>query len=239
VASSTIIRSSPDTVAPTAAQSYASSNHRQHQSTLAIDTSLAASTRLLPEIQIVEDDDPRIVFPSSGGKSTRVQTVHDHVIRGPFSHALNAQGLGAAAAAAGPSGLGMGSGSGRNSPAGTGIGAGSRAGSRAGSPGPSVPLNMASARKPSSINSPFSVGSGTGTVEDRIGYLPSRWANGDKQLRETEEAREMYRPKEWGGRKGELGGRQEEWQCVHLSLFCAAAVRCDVLEMRAGVCGGG
>ena len=30
----------------------------------------------------------------------------------------------------------------------------------------------------------------------------------------TEEEREMYRPKEWGGRNGELGGRPDEWQYV-------------------------
>ena len=211
-ATSTVIRSSSGMHAPSAAQAYATSSHAnaaRNHSSLAIDTSLAASTRLLPEIQIVEDDDPRVGFPSSGGRSTRVQTVHDHVIRGPFSHALNAQGVAA-------------SGIRRESGAGAGIGLGSptasRGGSRAGSPGPSISLSMAqagaSARKPSSINSPFSVGSASGTVEDRIGYLPSRWANGDKNLRMTEEEREMYRPKEWGGRNGELGGRPDEWQYV-------------------------
>lgn len=219
-ASSTIIRSSSGLAAPSAAQAYASSSSAgglaaRNHSQLAVDTSLAASTRLLPEIQIVEDDDPRVVFPSSGGRSTRVQTAHDHVIRGPFSHALNAQGLGASAGGAG--------GSRRGSAAGVGVGSptGSRQGSRAGSPGPSMSLNMQGAaggsRKPSSVNSPFSVGSGT--VEDRIGYLPSRWASGDKQLRQTEEERDMYRPKEWGGRNGELGGRQDDWQYVYIHLL--------------------
>lgn len=43
------------------------------------------------------------------------------------------------------------------------------------------------------------------------GYLPSRWASGDRQLRVDVTEKEMYRPKEWGGRKGDLGGRPDEW----------------------------
>lgn len=44
------------------------------------------------------------------------------------------------------------------------------------------------------------------------GYLPSRWASGDRQLRVDATTKEMYRPKEWGGRKGDLGGRPDEWR---------------------------
>ncbi|KAI9632746.1 uncharacterized protein MKK02DRAFT_41058 [Dioszegia hungarica] len=178
---------------------------------LATDSPLTGtSTRLLPEIQIVADDDPRIVFNPSGAV-TRVQTVHDHVIRGPFSLALQAQGQGLARI---PSG-------------------GSRNGSRAGSPGPGggageigpdgFPIfgpgagGGGGSRRPSSVKStPFSLtGSarGSGVIEEgQGGYLPSRWANGDRRLRTTEESKEAYRPKEWGGKHGDLGGRQEEWK---------------------------
>lgn len=44
-----------------------------------------------------------------------------------------------------------------------------------------------------------------------MGYLPSRWASGDREWREGEEAKEKYRPREWGGKHGDLGGREEEW----------------------------
>jgi hypothetical protein len=44
------------------------------------------------------------------------------------------------------------------------------------------------------------------------GYLPSRWASGDRELRVTEDAKEKYRPREWGGKTGDLGGRSEEWR---------------------------
>ncbi|WWD16405.1 hypothetical protein CI109_100831 [Kwoniella shandongensis] len=149
---------------------------------LAVDTALATagttsrSARILPEIEIVEDDDPRIVFPPEG-KATRVQTHHDHVIRGPFSHALNAQG-----------------------------GGGSTTG----------PL---SERRPSSTRS-FNVGGGvpgssgskppSTLIDEDGGYLPSRWRNGDKSLRVTEDDREMYRPTEW--KHGDLTGKTEEWK---------------------------
>jgi hypothetical protein len=63
---------------------------------------------------------------------------------------------------------------------------------------------------------PFSGGAASGPSsileEGPGGYLPSRWASGDKQLRLTEDEKEMYRPREWGGKKGELGGRTEEWR---------------------------
>ena len=123
--------------------------------------------RILPEIEIVEDDDPRIIFPT-GGRSTRVQTTHDHVIRAPLALALEAHGI-------------------RR-------GSGDHQSSRS-----------------------FIVGSGSKAPSTIIeegggGYLPSRWAGGDRKLRTAEDDREKYRPREWGGKKGELGGRPEEWQ---------------------------
>ena len=141
---------------------------------LAVDTALSSGGkgRILPEIEIVEDDDPRIIFPTAG-RSTRVQTTHDHVIRGPFSYALDAL-------AAGPSGMRRGS---------------------ADHSARSVPMGGGDNKAPSSI-----IEAGPG------GYLPSRWASGDRELRQTEDERDKYRPMEWGGKKGELGGQPEEWK---------------------------
>ena len=135
-------------------------------SSLAIDTTLTAkgSGRILPEIEIVEDDDPRIIFPE-GGRSTRVQTKHDHVIRGPFSHALEA-------ATAAESALGRQTSLDQ-------VAGGSRAGST--------------------------------ILDEGGGYLPSRWAGGDRELRVTEDEKEKYRPKEWG-KHGETHGGSEEWR---------------------------
>lgn len=118
-------------------------------------------SRVLPEILIVEDDDPRIIVPETG-RTTRVQTVHDHVIRGPFALAMNAQGQGA------------------------------------------DPLG--SRRSSVDVGKPGSMMSGGSQLEGG-GYLPSRWRNGDTQLRETEEMREMYRPQEW-----KAGGGEEDWR---------------------------
>ncbi len=134
---------------------------------LGVDTVISAGGRgrILPEIEIVEDDDPRIVFPTDG-RSTRVQTVHDHVIRGPFSSALEAHGMR------------RGSGDHQSSRS-LVVGSGSKAPS---------------------------------TIIDEGGYLPSRWATGDRLLRQTEGEKEKYRPREWGGKKGELGGRPEGWK---------------------------
>ncbi|WVQ78875.1 hypothetical protein IAT38_000966 [Cryptococcus sp. DSM 104549] len=175
---------------------------------LAIDTTLAEGGRgrVLPEIEIVEDDDPRIIFPKEGGKSTRVQRKHDHVIRGPFAHALSAQ-----------SQIGMGTASG----SGPGIG-GSRSGSgQMNGYGSLGDLASLTAPPPSHPSHP---GAGGGTsmrsfggskpsslMDDAGGYLPSRWASGDKALRLTEDEREKYRPREWGGKHGDLGGREDEW----------------------------
>lgn len=155
---------------------------------LGVDTVLSQSGRgrTLPEIEIVEDDDPRVIIPEHG-KSTRVQLVHDHVIKGPFSHALNAQ-----------SGAG---------------------------------INGRRASGDASLRSIGLVGSGSkapSTIidEGHGGYLPSRWASGDKQLRVTEDEREKYRPREWGGKSGDLGGRHEEWKWVY-ELFYGNALTSD------------
>ena len=131
---------------------------------LAIDTSLTSSGgRILPEIEIVEDDDPRIVFPE-GGKTTRVQKTHDHVIRGPFSHALQAQSSGGSV-------LGR-----QSSPDLARIASVQSQPGAAGGSG---------SRPPSSF------------LDGPSGYLPSRWATGDRDLRTTEEAKDKYRPLEW------------------------------------------
>lgn len=156
---------------------------RPSVSNLAVDTALAsrAPVRVLPEIEILEDDDPRVVIPQEG-KVTRVQTKFDHVIRGPFSHALEAQ-------------AGQGGVPGISSP-----------GSAYGGYGDHRPASTRSV--------PFSGVQGSGSIleETSGGYLPSRWANGDKQLRQTEEDKEMYRPQEWGGKKGDRAGKPEEWR---------------------------
>ncbi|KAK4683674.1 hypothetical protein P7C73_g6560, partial [Tremellales sp. Uapishka_1] len=109
-------------------------SHRTNH--LMVDT---AVSRVLPEIEIVQDDDPRIVFPANG-PSTKIQTVHDHVIRRPF----------------------------------------------------------AETDKPASFRS-FEMGRAPSTIIDQGqgGYLPSRWASGDRKLRKTEEEKEQYRPREW------------------------------------------
>ena len=135
---------------------------------LAVDTVLSSGGRgrILPEIEILDDDDPRIVFPADG-RATRVQTTHDHVIRGPFSLALEAHSL------------------------------------RRGS---------ADHSSRSILGGPSSKAPSTIIDEGDGGYLPSRWATGDRQLRKTEDDKEKYRPREWGGKTGELGGRQEEWK---------------------------
>ncbi|WVR03718.1 hypothetical protein IAU60_000713 [Kwoniella sp. DSM 27419] len=135
----------------------------------AIDTVVAGSGkgRILPEIEIVEDDDPRIIIPNQG-KSTRVQTVHDHVIRGPFGLALEAQGISASEAGVG----------GRRASSSRSVGGGS---------------------KPSTI------------FDEDGGYLPSRWANGDKALRVTEDERERYRPMEWAPKHGETSATPAQW----------------------------
>lgn len=44
------------------------------------------------------------------------------------------------------------------------------------------------------------------------GYVPSRWAKGDRSLRVTTQDKDLYRPREWGGKHGNLGGREEEWR---------------------------
>ncbi|KAL7419282.1 hypothetical protein Q5752_006119 [Cryptotrichosporon argae] len=154
---------------------------------LAIDPGMALSSsgrgRILPEIEIVEDDDPRIVFPPHGAQ-TRVQTTHDHVIRAPFAHAIHAQ---SGAAGAGGSGL-----------------------SRVASPTSGAPPKALSGRSiPAGSDS-----KAPSTIIDEVGggYLPSRWANGDRELRQTGESKDRYRPREWGGKHGDLAGKSEEWK---------------------------
>lgn len=146
-----------------------------HDGRLGVDTALSRSSRgrPLPEIEIVDDDDPRVIIPEHG-KTTRVQTVHDHVIRGPFSLALNAGA----------------------SPGGSGYGRRASADISA----RSIPAGTGNSKAPSTI------------IDEGGGYLPSRWASGDHQLRNTEVAKEKYRPREWGGKTGDLAGKPEEWR---------------------------
>jgi len=116
----------------------------------------------LPEIEILADDDPRVVIPADG-RSTRIQTKYtqaDHVIR-PFA---------ASSILDRPSSL-------RSGMAGSGT------------------------KAPSEI-----------LDEGHGGYVPTRWAKGDKLLRVTEDDKEKYRPKEWGGKTGDLAGKSEEWR---------------------------
>lgn len=120
------------------------------------------SARVLPEIQILEDDDPRVIVPADG-RTTRVQTKYtqaDHVIK-PFA-------TGSIMAAGGSLS--------------------------------SIPL-ATSTKAPSEI-----------LDEGQGGYVPTRWARGDKALRVTEDEKEKYRPKEWGGKTGDLAGKPEEWK---------------------------
>ncbi|ODN77124.1 hypothetical protein L202_05655 [Cryptococcus amylolentus CBS 6039] len=162
------------------------SSHHAHTgkpSPLAINTNLAPNgERVLPEIEIVSDDDPRVVVPKEG-KTTRVQRVHDHVIRNPLHHhsrktsqasnsTLGTLPLPPTMPAAG--GYGLSGSSSLNDLNGSGK-ARSTTGSR---------------------------GGGSSFMEESGGYLPSRWAQGDKKLRKTEEEREAYRPREWGEEEG-------------------------------------
>lgn len=128
----------------------------------------SSRSRILPEIEIVDDDDPRIIFPSNG-PSTRIQTRFDHVIRTP-SASVTSPG-------------------------------------HRGDDGASHAASSRSLRYEGSSKEPSAIIEETGG-----GYLPSRWASGDRMLRVTEEDKDMYRPREWGGRHGSLGGRPEEWR---------------------------
>jgi hypothetical protein len=163
----------------------------------------SARTRILPEIEIVEDDDPRIVFPANG-HSTRVQS-HDH--RAHYNDVKRID-------SSGPTRLIVDSVTGPGSIIsrdrdrererdrerfGYAYDNGSMRGSSVRSM--SGDLNSSTHRVPSAI-----------IEETGGGYLPSRWASGDRQLRVTEEQKERYRPSEWGGRKGDLAGRNEEWR---------------------------
>ncbi|KAL0242133.1 hypothetical protein I308_105762 [Cryptococcus tetragattii IND107] len=164
-----------------------------HNNALAVDTALAESgrSRILPEIEIVEDDDPRIIFPKEG-KTTRVQKTHDHVIKGPFSHALHARKGSHASSTA----LNTFNGASNGGPS-SGIGHSSSI------------HDFSSFTRPKSLTGSKP---GSSFIDDGGGYLPSRWASGDKSLRVTEDEREKYRPREWGGKYGDLGGREDEWR---------------------------
>jgi len=126
--------------------------------------SSSSGARVLPEIEILADDDPRVVIPADG-RSTRIQTKYtqaDHVIR-PFA-------------------------------------------------------TSSILDRPSSLRSGMA-GSGTKAPSEILdeghgGYVPTRWAKGDKLLRVTEDDKEKYRPKEWGGKTGDLAGKPEEWRSV-------------------------
>jgi hypothetical protein len=131
--------------------------------------SVSMGARVLPEIEILADDDPRVVIPADG-RSTRLQTKYtqaDHVIR-PFA-------------------------------------------------------SSSVLDRPSSLRSFGPAGSGTKAPSEILdeghgGYVPTRWAKGDKLLRVTEDEKEKYRPKEWGGKTGDLAGKPEEWRSVSCRL---------------------
>lgn len=145
---------------------------------LAADSVATSSrSRILPEIEIVDDDDPRIVFPSNGPATH--STARGHTFRAPSLSLSNSHFPGDHS---GPTSL--------------------RSDHRMADDTSSRSLAYHdSSKAPSAI-----------IEESGGGYLPSRWASGDKALRLTEEEKERYRPREWGGRKGDLGGRPDQWQ---------------------------
>lgn len=134
--------------------------------------SSSSRSRILPEIQILEDDDPRIIFPPHG-PSTRIQQPRmvSQTPQSPQQHS----GI-----HSGPTSL--------------------NGGERRDSSARSITFNDSN--------------KATSTIIEETGggYVPSLWAGGDRHLRTTEEERERYRPKEWGGKHGDLGGRPEGWQ---------------------------
>ncbi|KAL1411817.1 hypothetical protein Q8F55_002784 [Vanrija albida] len=132
----------------------------------------SSRSRILPEIQILEDDDPRIIFPPHG-PSTRIQhpRAATQTPQSPQYHSgINS----------GPTSL--------------------NGGERRDSSTRSITYNDSN--------------KATSTIIEETGggYVPSLWAGGDRHLRTTEEERERYRPKEWGGKNGDLAGRPEGWQ---------------------------
>jgi len=148
----------------------------------------SARTRILPEIEIVEDDDPRIIFPPNG-QSTRIQTYGAHGTIGAVrTHHADPRRIDTS----GPTRLLSDSG---------------RDGSVYGNSTHSMRGTGGTGGGGDSNKAPSVIIEETGG-----GYLPSRWASGDRQLRVTEEQKERYRPMEWGGRHGDLGGRTDEWR---------------------------
>nr|ODN90376.1 hypothetical protein L204_05981 [Cryptococcus depauperatus CBS 7855] len=134
-----------------------------------------ARGRVLPEIEIVEDDDPRIILPREGGKTTRIPKPYL-----PFpSHSSQPRAARKSSSIV------------------------SHSHSHSHSTLPSPP-SFANLDRPRSLTgSAKGGGGGAGSlVEDNGGYLPSRWASGDRHLRVKEADREAYRPKEWGKDEG-------------------------------------
>lgn len=143
---------------------------------LAADSVATSSrSRILPEIEIVDDDDPRIVFPPNGPATHSI--ARGHTFRAP-SITLSNSHFGDHS---GPTSL--------------------RSDHWHDDTSSRSLAWHDSSKAPSAI-----------IEESGGGYLPSRWASGDKALRLTEEEKERYRPREWGGRKGDLGGRPDAWQ---------------------------
>ncbi|WVN87152.1 uncharacterized protein L203_102328 [Cryptococcus depauperatus CBS 7841] len=137
-----------------------------------------ARGRVLPEIEIVEDDDPRIILPREGGKTTRIPKPYL-----PFpSHSSQPRAARKRSSS---------------------IASHSHSHSHSHSTLPSPP-SFANLDRPRSLTgSAKGGGGGAGSlVEDNGGYLPSRWASGDRHLRVKEADREAYRPKEWGKDEG-------------------------------------
>ncbi|EIW66435.1 hypothetical protein TREMEDRAFT_70072 [Tremella mesenterica DSM 1558] len=174
---------------------------RSRNPSLAIDTRLASTgvARILPEIEIVEDDDPRIVFPPEG-KTTRVQSVNEHAIRGPFGPLLHHKEKEK-----------------EKEKEGSlfhynGYKTSSVNGSLYKETRENSLLPLKEKERTASFMSGGSSGmrdkSGVLDLDNQAGYLPSRWANGDKELRVTEDERERYRPREWG----EVAGGTGEWK---------------------------
>jgi hypothetical protein len=159
-------------------------------------------TRILPEIEIVEDDDPRIIFPPNG-QATRVQTTHEHVIRSHYGD-RRLDTTGPTRLLDPPGMLSIGS---------RGYGYGRERGEPRDDRDPTRDRgDLDSSSRSVSVAYDSNKATSAIIAETGGGYLPSRWASGDRQLRVTEEQKERYRPTEWGGRHGDLGGRAEEWR---------------------------
>lgn len=145
----------------------------------------SSRSRVLPEIEFVDDDDPRIVFPPNGA-STRVQT-HEHVIRSSIGNRPDYSG---------PTSL---------------VGMSARDRERYSGDAASGLSGRGDSNR-SLRNNESTKATSIIIEETGGGYVPSRWASGDRKLRVTGEEKAQYRPIEWGGRHGDLGGRTDEWR---------------------------